>query len=264
MLAQIRWEFQPLDLLIADAGFSHFWLIACLIGQGADYLGHLSSTRKTDYRSGRQLGPKDHIVVWEKKNSRRPPGLTDAEWAALPETIEVRLLWVRVERPGFRTKELHLVTTLLNATKYSKADLADLYKRRWQVELHFRTLKVDLETGVLRCKTPAMVRKELAMHVVVFNAIRAVMAAAGIVVKRASHRLSFTAAREAIESFAGVLSNTVMWAQVWASLLRVIGSHNVDDRPNRVEPRVLKRRPKDCKYMTKPRKNYPRVTKSLP
>ena len=182
----------------------------------------------------------------------------------LPETITVRRFWAVIERPGFRTKGLHRVTTLLDATKYSLAELAELYKCRWQVELHFRTLKCDLTMGILTCKTPAMVRKELAMHTIVFNAIRAVMVAAGVVVKRAPYRLSFTAAWKAIESFTELLSNPLGRMSAWRELLRVIGSQEVDDRPNRVEPRVVKRRPKDCKYMTKPRKDYPRVTKTQP
>jgi putative transposase len=264
LLAQQLDEFQPHDLLLGDAGFSYFWLIASLKARGADYLGDLSSTRKADYRTGRRLGPKDHSVVWKKSKSRRTPGLSEAEWESLPETLEVRRLWVRVERPGFRTKGLHLVTTLLDAARYSKADVAALYQRRWQVELHLRTLKADLEGGVLRCQSPAMIRKEWAMHAVVFNAIRAVMVKAGVVVKREPYRLSFTAAWEAIESFAGVLSNPATWEKAWRKLLQVIGKERVDDRPNRVEPRLLKRRPKDCKHMTKPRHEYPRITRSSP
>jgi hypothetical protein len=264
LLAKMLCEFQAKDLVVADAGFSHFWLIASLLERGADYLGNLSSTRKVDYSPGKQLGPKDHLEVWHKTDSPQPPGLTDAEWNALPETITVRRLWVVIERPGFRSEGLQLVTTLLDAETYSKAELADLYKRRWQVELHFRTLKGDLAMGILTCKTPAMVQKEIAMHTVVFNAIRAVMVAAGAVVKRAPYRLSFTAAWESIESFAVLLSNPLRRVSAWCELLRLIGSEVVDDRPNRVEPRVVKRRPKDCKYMTKTREEYPRVTKTQP
>ncbi len=101
------------------------------------------------------------------------------------------------------------------------------------------------------------------MTVVVFNALRAVMVSAGVAVQRAAWRLSFTAAWQAIESFAGRVSDPVSGGQAWEALLRVIGSEVVDDRPNRSEPRVLKRRPKDCKYMTKPRHQYPLNTRSM-
>jgi putative transposase len=264
LLAQMLCEFQAKDLVVADAGFSHFWLIASLLSRGADYLGHLSSTRQADYSTGRQLGLKDHVLVWNKKDSPKPPGLTKAQWEALPETIEVRRFWVVIERPGFRTQGLPLVTTLLDATKYVRDDLANLYQRRWQVELHLRSLKADFAMGILKCQSPAMVAKEVAMHTLVFNAVRAVMVAAGGVVQRAPYRLSVTAAWEAIESWTEGLRNLTSRAAAWSRLLRVIGSEVVDERPNRVEPRVLKRRPKDCKYMTKPRNNYPRVTKSQP
>ena len=245
LLAQQLDEFQPRDLFVGDAGFSHFWLIASLQARGVDFLGDLSSTRPRDYCTGRWLGPKDHIVVWKKSKSRRPPNLSEAAWAALSATIDVRCLWVRVERPSFRMKGLHLVTTLWDAVGYAKANEAALYRRRWQVDLHFRTLKDDLRTGVLRCQSPPMVRKEGAMHVVAFNAIRAVMVRAGVVVNREPYRLSFTAAWESIESFASVLSNPVTREMAWQKFLQVMGLAVVDDRPNRGEPRLLKRRPKD-------------------
>ena len=264
LVAQMLQEFQPNDLLLGDAAFSSYWLIASLQARGTHYIGSLSASRKSDYRGGRSLGRNDHIVVWKKKDSCQPPGLTKAEWAALPDTIEVRLVRVVVERPGFRTTELHLATTLLDAEQYPEADIADLYRRRWQVELHFRTLKDGMAMGVLRCHTPAMVRKEIAMHAVVFNAVRAVMTEAGRVVDRASYRLSFTAAKEAIEAYAVPLSNPVHRECAWLAMLKLIGSQVVDDRPNRAEPRKLKRRPKDCKYMTKPRQKYPRITKASP
>ena len=100
------------------------------------------------------------------------------------------------------------------------------------------------------------------MHVLVFNAVRAVMVKAGAGVNREPSRLSFTAAREAIVAFAGQLSDPALRERALAAMLRVIGSQVVDERPNRVEPRVRKRRPKDCKYMTKPRHKYPCVTKT--
>lgn len=261
LLAGMLDEFRPQDLLVGDSYYSVYWLLASLVGRQADYVGHLGSTRKADYRRGRRLGPTDRVVVWHKP-PKKQPGLSQAAWDALPATLDVRRLRVAVDRPGFRTKVLHLVTTLLDVKRYSKADLAVLYRRRWQVELHFRAMKADMELGVLRCKSPAMIRKEIAVHAVVYNAVRAVMGHAGVRVKREAYRLSFTAAREAIEAFAPPLSDPVQRERALAAMLELIGSQEVDERPNRVEPRVLKRRPKDCKYMTKPRDQYPRVTKT--
>ena len=261
LLAGMLHEFQPGDLLIGDAYYSVYWLLASLAARQAYYVGDLGSTRKADYRTGRRLGPTDHVVVW-RKPWKKQPGLSQEAWDALPNTIKVRRLRVSVERPGFRVKVLHLATTLLDAKSYSKADIAALYRRRWQIELHFRALKIDMELGILRCKSPAMIRKELAMHTLVSNAVRAVMAEAGAGAKREPYRLSFTAAREAIETFAPQLADPRLRERALKAMLRLIGSQVVDERPNRVEPRVLKRRPKDCKYMTKPRGQYPRVTKS--
>lgn len=261
LLAGMPDEFRPQDLLVGDACYSSYWLLASLVTRQAHYVGDLSSTRPADYRRGRCLGPTDRVVTWSKP-STRSPGLSQEAWDALPATFEVRRFRVAVDRPGFRTKVRHLLTTLLDAKRYRKADLAVLYRRRWQVELHFRALKIDMELGVLRCKSPAMIRKELALHAVVYNAVRAVMGHAGVRVKREAYRLSFTAAREAIGAFAPPLSDPVQRERALAAMLELIGSQEVDERPNRVEPRVLKRRPKDCKYMTKPRDQYPRVTKT--
>lgn len=261
LLAGMLHEFQPGDLLIGDAYYSVYWLLASLGARNAHYLGDLSGARKADYRTGRRLGPTDHVVVW-RKPWKKQPGLSQEAWDALPNTIEVRRLRVSVDRPGFRPKVLHLATTLLDAKRYPKADVAALYRRRWQIELHFRALKIGMELGVLRCQTPAMIRKELAMHTLVYNAVRGVMVQAGAGVEREPSRLSFTAAREAIEAFAPQLADPASRDRALEAMLRLIGSQAVDERPNRVEPRVLKRRPKDCKYMTKPRSQYPRITKT--
>ncbi len=254
-------EFRPGDLLVGDAYSSVYWLLASLAARGAHYIGDLGPARKADYRAGRRLGTADRIVAW-RKAKKKQPGLSQEAWDALPNTIEIRRLRVSIDRPGFRAKVLHLATTLLDAKRYTKADVAALDRRRWQVELHFRALKVDMEMGVLRGKTPAMVRKELAMHAPVYNAVRGVMVQAGAGVEREPFRISFTAAREAIEAFAPQLADPARRGPALESMLRLIGSQVVDERPNRVEPRVLKRRPKDCKHMTEPRDQYPRVTKT--
>ena len=87
----------------------------------------------------------------------------------------------RIEIPGCRCQELILVTTLLDAHRFRAAQLAELYFRRWGVELHFRQIKIFLGMDVLRCLSPAMVRKELLMHLVAYNLIRALMQRASII-----------------------------------------------------------------------------------
>ena len=218
LLAGMLDEFNPNDLVMGDSLFSSYWLLASLSARGVHDVGDLSSHRRADYRTGQRLGPTDRLVIWHKP-PKKPPGLSHDEWDALPETVTVRRMRVAVDRPGFRPKVLHLVTTLLDAQRYPKADVATRYRRRWQIERHLRTLKADGEMGIVRCKNPSMVRKEIAMHVLVFNAVRAVMVTAGIGVNRQPSRLSFTAAREAIEAFAPQLADPALRERALAAML---------------------------------------------
>ena len=106
----------------------------------------------------------------------QPTGnLTKEELKALPDTLQLRLVRYRIQIPGCRCQEVILVTTLLDVQLFSAAQLAQLYFRRWSVELHFHQIKILLGMDVLRCLSPAMVRKELLMHLVAYNLIRALM-----------------------------------------------------------------------------------------
>ena len=83
-----------------------------------------------------------------------------AKPATYPDSIEVREVRVRIETDGFRTKEFLVVTDLLDPVQYSKADLAALFRRRWQAELNLRSLKTEMQMEHLRCKEPHRVRNE--------------------------------------------------------------------------------------------------------
>ena len=264
LLAGILDAFRPNELLIGDRYYSVYWLLASLSGRGVYYVGALAKTRRPDYRTGRRLGPTDRVGVWHKPpRYAKQPGLSDAAWEALPECIEVRRMRIRLDKPGFRTQILHLVTTLLDAERYSKGDVAGLYRHRWQIELHFRALKEDMEMGILRCKSPQMIRKEIAMHMIVYTLVRAVMVRAAMAVQRVPYRMSFTAAREAIEAYSSQLADPTRREAARKEMFELIGSQHIDDRPGRLEPRCLKRTPKDCEHMTKPRTQYHRVTRSV-
>jgi IS4 transposase len=130
--------------------------------------------RRCDLRRGRRLGPGDHVVAWAKPS--RPPWMDAATYAGMPEALAVREVRVRVAVPGFRTKVLVVVTTLRDPRAYPARDLAALYRARWHAELDLRTLKITLGMDVLRCKTPAMVRKEVWAHLLAYNLIRTLMA----------------------------------------------------------------------------------------
>ena len=183
-------------------------------------------------------------------------------YAALPDELTVREVRVRVSRRGFRTRVFVVVTTLLDAVFYSAQDLADLYRERWHGELDLRSIKVALGMDVLRCKTPEMVRKELWMYMLAYNLIRAVMVRAALSAGLCPRQLSFTGALQAVNGFtpALVLAETAVGIALLDALWVSVAAHRVGKRPNRVEPRAVKRRPKAHKLLRVPR---PKARKRL-
>jgi hypothetical protein len=176
-------------------------------------------------------------------------------YAGLPEQLTVRELRVRVGRRGFRPQVFVVVTTLLDAMVYSAHNVADLYGQRWHCALDLRSIKVALGMDVLRCRTPEMVRKELWIDVLADNLIRAVMVRAALSQGLCPRQLSFTGALQAVNGFTPALvfaEGTVVIALLDA-LLESVAAHRVGQRPNRVEPRAVKRRPKAHKLLSVPR-----------
>jgi len=186
---------------------------------------------------------------------QRPDWMDEATYQALPAQLELREVRVRVRQRGFRTKVVVVVTTLLDADAYTAEDLADLYRLRWHAELDLRSLKITLGMDVLRCKSPAMVRKELWARLLAYNLIRAVMAQAAEEQGADPRELSFTGALQALTAFGERLLNAeeIQRDELYEWLLLTIGAHQVGDRPDRVEPRARKRRPKDYPNLNGPR-----------
>jgi hypothetical protein len=241
------------DILLGDRCFCSYFEVALLARRGVDVVMRQNENRPVDFRSGRRLGHDDHLVVWSKP--QRASWMDPETYAAIPETVTIRELRVRVKQRGFRTRVVIVMTTLLDAKEFSHDELATLYRARWHAELDIRSLKQTLKMDVLRCQTPAMVRKEIWAHLLVANLIRGVMAEAAREHGVLPRELSFQGARQTIEGFRGELSHArPAAAEVLREVaLKAIASHRVGDRPDRVEPRVRKRRPKNYPLMHKPR-----------
>src|SRR5208282_5839805 len=165
------------DVLLADRYYASYWMIALLLGRGADSLFRQHQRRKIDFRSGRRLGHDDHLIMM-KRPDQPPDWMDQATYEQMPEELAVREVRIRVGQRGFRVRSLVLVTTLLDAQWYSQQELAKAFRFRWQVELDLRAIKQTMKMSVLRCKTPAMVRKEIWMHLLAYNLIRSLMARA--------------------------------------------------------------------------------------
>jgi hypothetical protein len=241
------------DVLLADRYFGGWFDLALWQQRGVEVVTRLHQLRRCDLRRGRRLGPNDHVVAWPKPG--RPDWMDEATYASLPEELELREVRVRVRPRGFRTKALVVVTTLLDAGTYTAQDLADLYRRRWHAELDLRSLKITLGMDVLRCQSPAMVRKEVWAHFLAYNLIRAVMAQAADACGADPRELSFKGALQALTTFAERLlgADAARRDALYEWLLLTIGAHQVGDRPDRVEPRARKRRPKDYPHLHRPR-----------
>jgi hypothetical protein len=160
---------EPGDVLRADRYYGSYWEIALARGRGADVVCRLHQRRRADFRRGRRLGREDHIVRWAKP--KRPDWMDEATYAALPATLAVREVRVRVRHPGFRTRALVVVTTLLDTEEFPRQDVAVLYRMRWLAELDLRSLKQTLQMDVLRCQSPAMVRKEVWAHLLAYDLV---------------------------------------------------------------------------------------------
>jgi Transposase DDE domain len=260
LLRALEEALEPGDVLLADRYYSGWFDIAWWRQRGVDVVTRLHQRRRCDMRRGRRVGRDDHVVAWAKPP--RPDWMDEATYQSLPAELELREVRVRVEQRGFRTKVLVVVTTLRDARAYKAKDLAALYRLRWQAELDLRSLKVTLGMDVLRCKSPAMVRKEVWAHLLAYNLIRGVMAQAAEEYGRDPRELSFAGALQAMTAFAERLleAEGERFEELYEWLLLTIEANRVGDRPDRVEPRARKRRPKEYPLLTKPREEARRKT----
>lgn len=242
------------DVVLADRYFSGWFDLALLRRCGAHMVIRKHQLRATDFRTGQRLGKDDQLVCWERP--QRPKWMSREEYAALPDSLTVREVRVPVRQKGFRTRELVVVTTLLDTKKYPVEELALLYRRRWQAELNLRSLKVILQMDHLRCKTPHRVRNEFYMHLVAYNLIRRAMAVAAARAGVEPWTVSFKGTLQTLGNLLPLLATKLSTDDWCDALLDAIATHVVGNRPDRVEPRVKKRRPKPYRKMTKPRREY--------
>jgi hypothetical protein len=157
-----------------------------------------------------------------------------------------------VRKKGRRTKQIVLVTTLLREKEYTWEDLSCLYRKRWLVEVRLRFLKTTLQMDILRSKTPAMVRKEIWAHLLVYNLVRMVMAKAARQARVCPETISFKGTVQTLNALLPQLQlapTPEERQELWQLVLQAVARHRVGQRPDRYEPRARKRRPK----------NYPRL-----
>lgn len=234
--------FSPGEVMLADAFYCNYFLIATLIQAGVDVVFEQNGARITDFRRGRRLGARDHIVNWLKPKVR-PAWMTLEQYHAFADEITLRE--VKVDGQV-------VVTTMLNHRAVRKGELSKLYGRRWNIELDLRALKTTLGMETLHCKTPQMNEKELWVHLLAYNLIRLLMAQAALNAGLQPRQISFKHTLQ-------------MWTEWTArplgkcsteshfALFRLIAQLRVGNRPDRIEPRMRKRRPKPFPWLKVPR-----------
>jgi putative transposase len=241
------------DVLLADRYYCSYWMVALAQACGVDVVFRMHQRRDYDFGKGQRLGPDDHLVVWHKP--QRPDWMDAETYAEAPDTLQVREVRVEVATAGFRTKELVIVTTLTDPADVSAEELGDLYHERWHAELDIRAIKQSLRMEHLRCQSPFMVEKEVWAHFLGYNLVRKVSAQAAMKKGLAPRQISFSATQQALNALRSQLTLAGRTEQLRQALqvLATLGKVQVGKRPDRYEPRAVKRRPKPYERLTKPR-----------
>lgn len=241
------------DVLLGDRLFASYRELAECRSRGADVVARQHHTRRTDFRRGHWLGTLDHIVTLQRPQFDKQRFTRD-EWHQLPEELQVRELRFEVTQPGFRTATITLVTTLMDPVAYPAEEIAALYRERWHCELDLRSLKSSLQMGHLRCKTPKMIEKEVWTHLLAYNLVRETALQAARRHGALPRRLSFQGAVQIINAFATYLPiQAERRNSLWHEMLAAIATIEVGARPNRIEPRKVKKRKAKYTYLTQPR-----------
>jgi hypothetical protein len=255
LLRQIMGSLRPGDVAVMDRYYCSFLMIALLLSRGVQVCARMHQKRHVDFRRGRRLGKYDHVIAWTKP--QRPEWMDQTTYDAIPETLELREIRYQVVQPGYRSTTLTVVTTLTDPTEYTTEEIAELYGFRWNSELDIRSIKQALNLCHVRCKSPAMVRKELWTTLLAYNLIRTTAAAAAVLHDKQPRHLSFTGACQyVLASWMSLSCHQIAAERIEAhcrKLLAQIARCEVANRPGRIEPRVLKRRRHGYKLMQEPR-----------
>jgi IS4 transposase len=247
----------PGEIVLGDRLFCSFYDLVGVTRRRCDAVFRLHQSRLQDFRQGLCLGKNDRLAIWQRPIwGAHPRGMGRREWKALPQTLTVRLIRFAVGIPGFRCKTVIVATTLLDPLAYPAQMIAALYRDRWLIELRFRDIKTTMGMEVLRGKSADIVRKEIYMHLLAYNLIRCLMWQAASKHSRPLHRLSFAGAVDrlnTLEPYLQLFEGTDRAEQLYQLLLSWIANDLLPHRPNRIEPRAVKRRPKEYALLNRPR-----------
>lgn len=258
-LIRQQWNtFKRGDIILGDKLFCSFFDTANLKEQGVDSVVTLARRAPVSPASSlKRLGPDDLLITWQRPVYNTNLSYSIEAWAKLPEELRLRQIKVTVKYPGFRTQKLYIATTLLDAVQYPAEELAELYFKRWDVELFFRDIKTTMGMDILRCQTPEMIRKEILMHFIAYNCLRRLMCEAAKKADLKVRVVSFKGSVQALRNWEPHLNQArVSRAErlrLISDLYEAMTNTPIKQRPGRSEPRCLKRRKKNYQLMTLPR-----------
>jgi hypothetical protein len=245
------------DLILGDRLFGAYCDIFGLKDRGVQSVFHHHASRNADFRQGVRLGRWDRLITWSKPRSK-PKTISDELWAKVPPTLTLRMVRFRVPTQNGRCKKITLITTLLDPLLWPLKVLADLYARRWKIELYWDDIKTTLQMDMLSCKSPEMIHKEMEMHFIAYNLIRSLMAEAAETCNVPLDRMSFKGTLDALQTYSQRMETIPASCRkrrrvLHGEMLAAIAKDALPYRPDRREWRGQKRRPKAYPFMTRPR-----------
>ncbi len=253
LLRQVLNCFKPGDVMLADRYFCSFFMLAILKSRGVDICMRMHQRRQSDMSKVKWLGENDYIDTWYKPNKAK--WMNQQLYDSLPDKMEIRAVSFDRKSKG-KSEQLNVVTTLTDHQEYPAEDIGKLYGYRWHVELDIFSIKQTLNLNHMRCKSPDMIRRELWVTLLGYNMVRVACAQAAFEYDKLARQMSFTIACNALISQWVWTYGPDLRPELHRHALKQIAYNQVGDRPGRIEPRVIKRRPKRYTLMTKPRHEY--------
>jgi hypothetical protein len=253
LLNQIWNCFQPGNTLLGDALYSSYWVVAKALERNIHIVAELRS--KSSWRLSKK---KSDQIITIQRNSHCPIALSKEEFAVLATSIQVRIIRLVCAPRGFRPKVKYILTTHLSA-QITAQDICDLYKQRWQAEINLRSLKTVLGMDVLRGLSHEMVKKEVLAHLLAYNLTRHTMAKAACLLKRLPTQLSFRCAMQTLSVMRFTIALTGHQESDDLLVLKALRSLIIGNRPDRYEPRAIKRRKKNFAFLNKPRQEMKKI-----
>jgi hypothetical protein len=250
LLRQMYDSLSPGDVIVADALFDNYFIACELRQRGIELVARVQAERVGSRTV--ESRPDGDVIFWQRPN--KPRGMSGERYRSYPESLTMRQVSVDAHGRNNRAEQFKVVTTIL-AASIGGGQIGELYERRWDGEVDIRSIKSTMKMDILRCKTPAMVHKEIWTHLLAYNLLRTVMAVAASASAVEPREISFKGAKQALTAFAPKLeaARPEQRAGLVDAMLTAVAYHRVGDRPGRWEPRARKRRPKPGARLMQPR-----------